>query len=283
VKKHHRGHNEGSITLRRDGRWSAIVSTGWANGKRQRHTIYGKTRAQVAQALTAILRTLNQGLPLPKGGLTLEQYLKRWLSHVQAAIRPRTYEKFESVCRIHIVPNLGRTRLEKLTPDAVQALLSQKLADGFAPQSVRHIRTVLGIALQRAAKWNLVARNVAALTDGPKVERAPIEPLSEAAAQQLLNSITGHRLEALYVMALTVAMRRGEILGLRWTDVDLDARQLRVNQSLQRVAGRLQFAAAQDQKQRPADHPTRASIDRTQTPPRPPDGRKTRHGSRLAR
>jgi integrase len=115
------------------------------------------------------------------------------------------------------------------------------LADGFAPQSVQHIRTVLGIALRRAIKWNLVARNVSALTTGPKVDRAAVKPLSEEGAQKLLGIVSGHRLEALYVMALSVAMRRGEILALRWNCIDMDARELRVEQSLQRVDGRLQL------------------------------------------
>jgi integrase len=100
---------------------------------------------------------------------------------------------------------------------------------------------VLGLALKRAVRWNLVGRNVAALTDGPKVERPPIQPLSEEAVQIMLKSIAGHRLEALYIMALSVAMRRGEILGLRWDDIDLDARKLSVIQSLQRVNGKLQL------------------------------------------
>jgi integrase len=240
-KQHHRGHNEGSISLRRDGRWSAIITTGDSNGKRQRRTIYGRTRAEVAQALTAALRARDQGLPLPTGGLTLAAYLKRWLEHVQASVRPRTFEKFESVCRLHIIPDLGHIQITKLTPDAVQMLLNRKLAAGLAPQSVRHIRTVLGVALKRALKWNLVARNVSALTTGPRVERAPVETLSEEQANRLLDSIASHRLAALYTMALTVAMRRGEVLGTRWDDIDLDNRQLHVNQSLQRAGGKLQL------------------------------------------
>jgi integrase len=104
----HRGRGEGSITLRRDGRWSAIVSEGWGNGKRKRRTIYGRTRQDVAKALTAALRSRDQGLPIPVGGLTVERYLVRWLEHVKSSIRPRTHEKFESVVRLHIVPDLGR-------------------------------------------------------------------------------------------------------------------------------------------------------------------------------
>ncbi len=85
----HRGRNEGSITLRRDGRWQAIVSLGWESGKRKRKSIYGRTRADVAKELTKLLRTKDRGLPLPAGGATVEKYMTRWLEHVKPTIRPR--------------------------------------------------------------------------------------------------------------------------------------------------------------------------------------------------
>ena len=239
--KKHRGRGEGSITQRKDGRWSAIVSLGWANGHRQRKTIYGRTRADVATELTSLLGKRDAGLSLPSRGATVEQFLTRWLENVQSSIRPRTYEKFESVVRLHIVPDLGKFRLEKLTPDAVQALLNRKLAAGASPQSVRHIRMVLGLALKQAVSWNLVVRNVAAMTKGPKVERAVIHPMSQDATRTFLASVRSKRLGSLYEVAFTLAMRRGEICGLRWDDVNLEKRELHVRKSLQRVGGRLQL------------------------------------------
>lgn len=236
-----RGRGEGSITLRRDGRWAGIINLGWQDGRRARRTLYGRTKAEVAKALRDALTTRDQGLPLPAGRLTVEGYLNRWLEHTKPSIRPRTYEKFESVVRLHIVPTLGKISLRKLEPDHVQDLLTAKLNAGMAAQSVRHIRTILSIALRRALRWNLTGRNVAALTDGPKVERTPIQPLDRAAVHRLLASLTDTRLEALYLTALTTAMRRGEVLGLGWRDVDLDARKLSVSQSLQRAGGKLQL------------------------------------------
>src|SRR5271154_6200212 len=97
--KKHRGRGEGSITQRKDGRWSAIVSLGWADGKRQRKTVYGRTRADVATELTSLLSDRDAGLPLPTRGSTVDQFLTRWLEIVTNSIRPRTYEKFESVVR----------------------------------------------------------------------------------------------------------------------------------------------------------------------------------------
>ena len=130
--------------------------------------------------------------------------------------------------RLHIVPDLGKFRLEKLTPDAVQALLNRKLAAGASPQSVRHIRMVLRLhALKQAVSWNLVVRNVAAMTKGPKVERAVIHPMSQDATRTFLASVRSKRLGSLYEVAFTLAMRRGEICGLRWDNVNLKGRTAR--------------------------------------------------------
>jgi integrase len=94
-----RGRNEGSITLRRDGRWQGIVSLGWENGKRKRKSVYGPvggTRADIAKELTKLLRTKDRGLPLPASGTTLEKYLARWLGHIKPSIRPRSFEKLRN-------------------------------------------------------------------------------------------------------------------------------------------------------------------------------------------
>ncbi len=237
-----RGKGEGSIGRHPDGRWYARISIGWVNGKRKRRPFYGKSRKEVHAALTKALRDRQQGLPISSGvGQRLGSYLTRWLEHVKPSIRPRTYERFEGIVRLHVTPDLGKIRLERLTPEHVQQLLNRKLAAGLSAQSVRHIRTILGIALKRAVKWNLVGRNAAALTDGPKVERAPITPLSADEARRLLAAVSGHRLEAFYLIALALGLRRGEALGLSWDDLDQDARTMQISRALQRAEGKLQL------------------------------------------
>ncbi len=241
MKMHRRGRGEGSITRRRDGRWSAIVSLGYEGGKRARKTLYGHTKEAVREQLTKLLRDRDQGLPIRTGGQTLESYLTAWLANRKPSIRPRTYEFYESMVRLHIIPELGRLRIEKLAPEHVQPFLNRKLKSGLSPMTVKHIRAVLTIALKQATKWNLVARNAAALTDGPKIEREPVKPLDAEEARKLLDTLAGHSLEAFFSVSLAVGLRRGEALGLRWEDIDLDAAILRVNQSLQRVDGKLQL------------------------------------------
>src|SRR5579872_1009980 len=104
----HRGRGEGSIMKRRDGRWAATISLGWQDGKRKRQTIYGGSREEVAVELADALASKNSGLPTPTGGWTVGTYLDKWLESRKSSIRPRTYEKFESVVRLHLKPDLGK-------------------------------------------------------------------------------------------------------------------------------------------------------------------------------
>lgn len=237
-----RGKGEGTISRRKDGRYWARVDVGYVNGKRKRKPYYGRSRAEVAEKLAEAQHKRNRGLPISFERQTVAEYLSTWLDSIRPPMtRPRTFERFEGIVRLHLIPTLGKHRLERLAAQHVQELLSAKLAAGLSPQSVRHIRTALGIALNRAVRFDLVERNVAALTDPPPIEREPVKPLLPDEAKRLLAAAQGDRLEAVYSVALAVALRRGEALGLAWGDVDLEAATLRVNRSLQRAEGKLQL------------------------------------------
>jgi len=236
-----RRNNEGCVTLRQDGRWQAIISLGYQGGKRKRRSVYGRTADEVSKKLTELMHKKDRGLPIPQSGTSLNRYLERWLGHVRPSIRPKTYTLFEMIVRVHIAPEIGRYRLERISPDMVQDLLNRKLASGLSPQSVRHIRTVLNLALKKAVRWDFVVRNAAALTDGPKVEHKPVHPLSLEEAQRLLAVVEASRLSNLYIVALALGLRRGELLGLAWDHVAPDARTVTLSQSLQRVERRLQL------------------------------------------
>jgi len=170
---------------------------------------------------------------------TVAQFFDGWLKH-RANVRPRSYEIHEAVVRLHLVPELGKLRLEKLTPQHVQTLLDRKLKSGLSAQSVVCIRQVLRTALSEAVKFNLVARNVAALVSPPQVPHREIKPLDATEARAVLDAAKGTRFEAAYTIALNLGLRRGEILGLRWQDIDFDRNTLRVAQALRRVDGKLQ-------------------------------------------
>lgn len=247
-----RGKNEGSIFRRADGRWSASVSLGWRGGKRWRKILYGKTRSEVAEKLTAVLRDKSLGLPVADPERqTLAEFLDRWLNDVvKQGVRPKTYRTYADIVHLHVRPAIGRIRLEKLTPQHVQRFLNEKLAAGLSPRTVKHLRGTLRNALNMAVKWGIIPRNVAALTDPPREPHKDLRVLSPEECRDFLAAVQGHRLEALFSVTLALGLRQGEALGLRWQDVDFEALTLSIRHALQRVEGKLRLVEPKTSKSR---------------------------------
>ncbi len=233
-----RGHNEGTVRQRSDGRWEAMVSL--PGGKRR--SLYGKTRKEVQEKLRAALRDLDSGLDLTAGRQTVGQFMVQWLEDVaRPKLRPSTLKSYESYVRVHIIPTLGHHRLTKLTPQHIQTFLNAKSAAGLSPRTVQYIRAILRRALGQAVKWGLVGRNVAALVDPPRSVRKPVEPLSADQARAFIATTAGDRLGPLFHVAIASGLRQGELFGLRWQDVDLNAGTLTVRHAMQRVNGKPTF------------------------------------------
>ena len=136
------GHGEGSISQRKEGRWTARVDLGIVDGKRKQ--IYGKTRKEVAEQLKVVLRDQQRGLDIATERQTVAQFLTRWLADVvEPGTRPATYRVYEQLTRIHLIPALGHHPLAKLTPQHVQAVLQAKNAAGVSPATLHHLRAVL--------------------------------------------------------------------------------------------------------------------------------------------
>jgi integrase len=206
-------------------------------GLGKRKWVYGKTRDEVSRRLTDALKATQDGVPIPGDIETVEGFLTRWLADtVPNRVRPVTLASYTGLIRLHVLPTLGHVRLARLTPGQVQSLLNKK-ASGLSPRSVEYLRSVLRQALNHAVRWGLVTRNVAALTDRPRPVHREVRPLNAEQAQHFLAHVRGDRLEALYVLALTTGMRQGELLGLRWEDVDLAHGFLHVRRSLARIGG----------------------------------------------
>lgn len=237
-----RGANEGSIYKRADGRWAATINLGWQDGKRKRKTFYAKTRREVQEQLTKALSEHQKALPIMSERLTTGQFLDSWLAEsVKHTVRPRTFQSYGELVRVHLGPGLGRIPLAKLAPEDVQKLINRKLASGLSPRRVQYIHAVLRRALGQAEKWGKVARNVAKLVNAPKVDQAEIQPFTPEEARAFLQAIKGERLEALYALAIATGLRQAELLGLSWSDIELDDAQLTVRTTLQRIDGEFHF------------------------------------------
>lgn len=235
-----RGPNEGTLRERRDGRWEARVIVSLPDGRRSRKSLLGPTRAEVRAKLRAALDAEAAHLPVADSRLTVAAYLQQWLDEaVRPAVRPRTFQSYESVVRVHLAPGIGHRSLVGLSPQQVQTFLNTRSAGGLSPRSVAIIRAVLRRALVHAERWGLVTRNVAKLVEPPRVQRPQVRPLDADEARRFRDAIAGDRHEALYLVALGVGLRQGELLGLSWSDLDLEHGTLTVRHALQRVSGRL--------------------------------------------
>jgi integrase len=200
--------------------------------------LYGKTRAEAARKLARALSDRENGLTFDAGKMTLGEYLERWLTDsVRGTVRTSTFERHEQIVRAHVNPALGRIRLKNLTPPHVRGLIAEKLESGLAPATVRKIHSTFHKALSGAVSDGLIPRN-AADVKAPRPTPKEMRPLSEVEARTFLEATRGDPFEALYVLALTTGLRRGELLGLRWDDVDLERGTLRVGRALVREGGR---------------------------------------------
>ncbi len=231
-----RAPGEGSIYQRADGRWEGSLSAGWgASGKRRRRKVVAATRREVAERLAALRAEVAAGLTADGSRLSVADWLYRWLAEeVRPSVRPRSYQAYETTVRRHLVPGLGQIRLQKLTPADVRAFMQRQLAAGLTPCSVRNGHSVLRRALEIAARYDYATRNVARLVSPPRAVRGEVHPLDSAETHRFLAAASGHRLEALYVLAASTGMRLGEVLGLTWDAVDLDGGFVRVEHSLAR-------------------------------------------------
>lgn len=246
-----RGQNEGSIYKRKDGRWTAVINMGYQGGKLKRKSYYGKTRAEVADKLAASINDFKNGLPVVSERQTLGHFLDRWLEDsVKPSVRPNTYYSYEQHVRLYLKPETGHIQLSKITPQHIQALMNQQIKAGRSPRLAQYLRTVLRCALGQALKWNLVVRNVAALVDPPRYKKPKVVPFTVEQVHTFLDSIKGDRLETVFRVALSLGLREGEILGLRWQDVDLQSNILRVKVALQRIERKLQLVELKTERSR---------------------------------
>jgi len=229
-----RGHGEGSIYRRKDGRYAAAITL----ENRKRKTFYGKTRKEVQDKLNAALHEQKQGMLATGPQQLLKVYLEQWLEQVyKPSVKPNSYKHYRAVIRTHLVPALGHIPVQKLTAAKVQAFYTQKLNEGAKPRTVIAVHAVLHRALEDAVKWGLVPRNVTKLVSLPHAERYEAQTLTVEQASRLLETARGSRIEALLLVAVTTGMRRGELLALHWDDVDLENGVLYVRRTMSKIVG----------------------------------------------
>jgi integrase len=257
-----RGNGEGTISRRKNGGWMAQYYVHTAQG-RKRKTIYGKTRKEVAKKLAKALSDREGGLIFDAEGLKLREYLSRWLEDsVKDTVRNTTYEGYEQIARTHIIPMLGDVKLKGLSPTHVRGLYKEKLQT-LSPRTVQYIHVTLHKALKQAVNDGLIPRNATEAVKPPQVRREEIRPLTPEQVKMLLDAASeaGDRLEALYVLAVHTGLRQGELLGLKWEDVDLESGSLHVKRTLTTARGGPRLAAPKTKGSRRRVSLTKGAVD----------------------
>jgi integrase len=265
-----RANGEGSIWLRKDGRYGFAAYVPTTAGTYKRIQGYAKTHDDARRKLTALVGRADQGLPVASVNWTVADYLSYWLREVvREDRRPKTYQGYEGVVRLHLIPGLGKKRIGKLSAQDVRLFITRVRREcqcckhgwdakrqtaeccarkdaqccntKLSARMVQSIHAVLRNALESAVREELIPRNVAKLVRVPAPRYAANRGLTAPQAKATLKAAAAHRLAGLYVLALYLGLRRGELLGLCWQDVDLDECKLEVVQTLQRVGGSLRL------------------------------------------
>ena len=228
-----RGHGEGTV-YQVGNRWRAEVMVGGV-----RHRAYFETRKEALTWLAEIRLRADRGMLPEPSKVTLGEYLQHRLKNVaRHTVRPWTYVSYESRVRVHIIPELGHIRLQALKPSDLEAFCSRKLQAGLSRRSVAFLHAVLRRAMGHAERLGLIDRSPAARVEPPRWNAPQARTLSPEEAARFLEAARRSEYYPLFVLALATGMRKGELLALRWSDVDLAEGTVRVTRTLYRVGGR---------------------------------------------
>jgi len=242
-----RNNGEGSIQKRKDGRWCGRYSV---DGKRK--YVYGKTRKEVSEKLFKLISESKSSYAFDiDSKILIRDHMNDWLENsVRASVSIRTYERRGEVTRLHVIPLLGDMKLKDLTPNHLRRLYREKLDSGLSPRSVNHIHCTLNKALNEAVRWRIIPVNVCGLVNPPRCPDEEMKVLTSKQVGRLLEISKGDRFEALYYLAVTTGMRRGELLALKWEDVNFNRGTVQVKRSLSRIRGGLIFVSPKSAKGR---------------------------------
>ena len=240
-----RAHGEGTISKRQDGTYEGKISLGVdAEGKRKRKTVYGKTQKEVRAKIDEVKQQLANGT-FSDTRLKVKSYLEGWLKEKTRQVKPRTAEAYKYNLEKYVMPQIGGVQLSKLTPLHIQTMCSE-IATVSGPRTANMCRTILFSAMKQALRWGLIPRNPVEGVDPMKEHKQEMTLWTSAEAVKFLDTARSHRLYALFYLAMSTGMRRGELLGLRWQDVRPGT--LHIRQSLTVVKNQIAISVPKTEK-----------------------------------
>jgi integrase len=218
------------------------------------HETFHGNRTEAQKRLRQILAELDNGIFTKPGKTTMTDYLDTWLhDYCKPSLSPRTVELYSYICRVHVIPTIGKITLTELKPQHLQNLYSGKLSSGLSPRTVQLCHVAIHKALKNAVRINLLSRNVADAAQKPKIQRPEMHPMTENDLNRFLDTAKQGNYYALFYTYLFTGMRRGELLAVRWCDVDLLGMQISVSRTTQYLNGvknHITFKEPKSQKSR---------------------------------
>jgi integrase len=227
-----RAYGKGSITKFAHDRYRARI---YIAGKR--YSKYHRTKAEADAWIEDIKAPFEQGLSYDAMHVSLSVYLKNWLINKKAEIKPKTHYQYTQLINDHIIPKIGSMMISDLRPGHIQALYNRMLEQNAGIRTIRLIHSVLHNAFSQAVKDEMMIRNITEATSPPRPRKKKIQVLSEEESDRLRDAIQGNKLEALFYLAMLTGLRKGELLGLKWLDLDWNTGQINIRRQVQRVHG----------------------------------------------
>jgi integrase len=222
-------------------RYEVVVDLGTdpVTGRRRQRSKSFKTKRAAQAAMATMLADIDKGTAVDRSRQTVAQMMQYWLdTYVRHRCAAKTVDDYERTIRVHIIPALGAIQAQKLTPDVLQKFYGDKLAAGCGPRTVELCHLRLSQALDQSVKLGLLTRNVADLVTPPRVPRKPRQTWDEEQARRFLAVADQSGRGPIWIVALATGMRRGELLGLRWQDVDFERDILSVRQTVGALRGK---------------------------------------------
>ena len=236
-----RNKGEGMFRIRADGRYEYRFDVRMQGPKRVQKSVYGKTKKECLWKAAEGRDAERRGILVTGPRQTFAAYLDQWLDdHIKPNRAPKTDASYRQQIRLHIRPALGHLPIGAITPAHLDALHRAKREAGLSPRSVQIVHGIIRGALNRAVRQGIIAVNPCSRIDQPRAKRPDIKPLSHDEAARFLDSAATDRLSALWLMALHSGLRQGELLGLRWQDVDLDRRTMTLTQTIQTIEEKIE-------------------------------------------
>ena len=242
--KKRRDAGSGTIRQRADGRWEGRYTVGYdpKTGKQLTHSIYGKTKREVRDKLNKTLTEIQEGAYIEPTNMTVGQWLDTWLKEYKVNVRPETKASYEMHIRVHLKPDLGKIRLNKLTTHQIQLLYNKLINErGLSPKTVKNVHGALHAALEQAKINGYLRINPSEGVVLPRIEKEEIKAMDTEDVSAFLKAIKGDPYELPLFVDLFTGLRQGELLGLTWDCVDFEKGTILVNKQHNRAKGEKEF------------------------------------------